>query len=79
VDIFEFPEVPDIFFASPSAVTAFAEAFPAVTLRGPGCLCIGESTARRAAELGMGARAAAEASAEGLCRLAGELGKPALP
>jgi uroporphyrinogen III methyltransferase/synthase len=64
-----------IFFASPSAVTAFAEAFPTVTLRGPLCLCIGESTARRAGELGMRACTAPEASAEGLCRLAGELRK----
>ncbi|MDR1057974.1 MAG: uroporphyrinogen-III C-methyltransferase [Treponema sp.] len=66
-----------IFFTSPSAVTAFAEAFPAVTLRGPECLCIGESTARRAGELGMRAHTAAESSAGGLCRLAGELGKKA--
>jgi uroporphyrinogen III methyltransferase/synthase len=62
-----------VFFASPSAVKAFAGAFPQALSGGLTALCIGESTAATARELGMVAHVAAEASAEGLCRLAGEL------
>jgi uroporphyrinogen III methyltransferase/synthase len=58
------------FFASPSAVSAFTALCP-----GPGvkALCIGESTTARAGGFGMEAHTAAEASSEGLYRLAAEI------
>jgi uroporphyrinogen III methyltransferase/synthase len=58
------------FFASPSAVSAFAAVCPGSGVK---ALCIGASTAARAGDFGMEAHTAAEASAEGLCRLAAEI------
>jgi uroporphyrinogen III methyltransferase/synthase len=57
------------FFASPSAVSAFAAVCPGSGVK---ALCIGASTAARAGDFGMETHTAAEASSEGLCRLAAE-------
>jgi uroporphyrinogen III methyltransferase/synthase len=66
-----------IFFLSPSAVSAFAALFPGMDFSALTALCIGESTAEEARNFGMAVRIPAEASAEGLCRLAAALaGQP---
>jgi uroporphyrinogen III methyltransferase/synthase len=62
-----------VHFASPSAVWAFAAAFPSGVSEGIVALCIGETTAASARELGMDVRVTAETGAEGLRRLAGEI------
>lgn len=62
-----------VFFTSPSAAAAFAEAFPAPDFSHITALCIGESTASRARALGMAVYTAEEASVDSMCRLAGEL------
>ncbi|MDR1933914.1 MAG: uroporphyrinogen-III C-methyltransferase [Spirochaetales bacterium] len=62
-----------VFFTSPSSAAAFVEAFPAMKLPGITALCIGETTAIRARELGMSVHTAGEATTRGMCRLAGEL------
>jgi uroporphyrinogen III methyltransferase/synthase len=63
-----------VLFASPSAVSAFADFFPALDFSALKALCTGETTAERARELGMAVHAAAEPGPEALCRLAAELG-----
>jgi uroporphyrinogen III methyltransferase/synthase len=55
-------------FASPSAVSAFRGVFPEADLRALKAVCMGESTAARARELGMDARLAAEATIQGMLR-----------
>jgi uroporphyrinogen III methyltransferase/synthase len=62
-----------VFFSSPSMVSAFVRAFPALDLPRIRAICAGESTVNRARELGMSPQAAGEASAEALCRKAAKL------
>jgi uroporphyrinogen III methyltransferase/synthase len=62
-----------VFFASPSAVSAFAARVRQYGLKNIKALCIGESTAKRASGLGMISCTAKEASSRGLCQLALEL------
>jgi uroporphyrinogen III methyltransferase/synthase len=62
-----------VFFTSPSAVSAFIETFPRLSLPNIRALCIGETTAFRAREFGMEVHTAEEAGNEAMCRLAGEL------
>jgi uroporphyrinogen III methyltransferase/synthase len=57
-------------FSSPSAVPVFAAACSG---QGVKALCIGAATAARAEEFGLEAYTSAEASSEGLCRLAAAL------
>jgi uroporphyrinogen-III synthase len=59
-----------VLFFSPSAVPVFAAACSG---RGVKALCIGAATAARAKEFGMETYTPAEASSEGLCRLAAGL------
>jgi uroporphyrinogen III methyltransferase/synthase len=62
-----------VFFASPSAVSAFAARVRQFDLKDLKALCIGESTAKRASGFGMITYTAKEASARGLCELAQRL------
>lgn len=62
-----------VFFSSPSIVSAFVRAFPALDLPRLPALCAGETTLNRARELGMSPRAAEEAGAEAMCRKAAAL------
>jgi uroporphyrinogen III methyltransferase/synthase len=59
-----------VFLSSPSIVSAFAAAFPGLDPSRIHAVCIGETTARRAAELGLPSLTADEASFEGMCRKA---------
>ena len=59
-----------VFFSSPSIVTAFAAAFPGLELSSLKAICIGESTVRRARELGINPRTAKEASEDSMISLA---------
>jgi uroporphyrinogen III methyltransferase/synthase len=56
-----------VFLSSPSIVSAFAAAFPGLDLSHIHAVCIGETTARRAGELGLPFLTADEASFEGMC------------
>jgi uroporphyrinogen III methyltransferase/synthase len=58
-----------VFFASPSAVSAFAGHFPALDFSSFRALCFGGSTAAAAEKLGMKIRRLTEASPEAACRL----------
>ncbi|MDR3193457.1 MAG: uroporphyrinogen-III C-methyltransferase [Treponema sp.] len=62
-----------VFFSSPSMVSAFARAFPALDLSRLPALCAGESTVNRARELGMSPQAVEETGAEAMCRKAAAL------
>lgn len=48
----DWPYIHEVFFASPSAVRRFAAAFPNAEIHSTAALCIGQSTAEAAAELG---------------------------
>jgi uroporphyrinogen III methyltransferase/synthase len=63
-----------VLFASPSAVSAFADVFAsALNYAQVRALCIGDSTAAMARKFGMAVHVAREASMAGLYRLVGEL------
>jgi uroporphyrinogen-III synthase len=59
-----------VLFFSPSAAAVFAAACPAPGVK---ALCIGAAAAARAEEFGMTAYTAAEATTQGLCRLASDV------